>query len=138
MARIWRTRRFYRVQLDLPVVLRINRVHRKQVRLAQKNVPGKLLDLSEGGCGVEISLFIPKATRVNLLINRSVLVAEPGGKAPPAGCTRITGAAVACTVHAERKYRLGLQFVKVSKRDKGLIAEFVKHHERRRASRPEA
>ena len=137
MARIWRTRRFYRVQLDLPVVLRINRAHRNQVRLAQKNVPGKLLDLSEGGCGVEISLFIPKATRVNLLMQRSAIVAEPGGR-PPEGCTRITGAVAACTLHAERKYRLGLQFVKVSKKDKGLIAEFVKHHERRKASRPEA
>ena len=67
----------------------------------------------------------------------AAIVAEPGGR-PPEGCTRITGAVAACTLHAERKYRLGLQFVKVSKKDKGLIAEFVKHHERRKASRPEA
>lgn len=135
MARVWRTRRFYRVPLDSPVRLRVNRAHRKQVHLVAKDLAGKLLDISEGGCGVEVGAFMPKAARVNVFIGRSELSQAPVVQKKKSGYSRILAAVVGCSGRGPRKYRLGLQFIKVSKIDQEIIADFVKHHDRRQTSR---
>lgn len=137
MAKAWRTRRYFRVSHDSPLTLRVHREHRKTVRLVQKDIAGKLLDLSEGGCGVETTLFIPRGTKVNLFLGRGLLdtEGEPGNQK---GYTRITALIVSCILRGVRQYRLGLQFVKISKKDLDLISRFVKFHERRKEPRGDA
>lgn len=136
MTKAWRTRRYYRVLYESPVVLRVSRAHRTQVRLAAKNVTGKLLDLSEGGCGVEVDLFLPKGTRVNVFLDRSLIVQKEGG-ASAEGPSHIAGTVVGSAVRGPKKFRLGIQFLRISKADRKVIAEFVKFHERRKSPRVE-
>lgn len=143
MANAWRTRRYLRVLYESPVILRVNRTHKKSVHLTQKNIPGKMLDVSEGGCGVEVAFFIPKGTRLNVFLDRSMLqMTAPGEKKPaapagPAGRSRIIGVVASSITRGIKKYRLGMLFSYVSKYDRELLAKFVKFHERRKEPRVE-
>lgn len=136
MARAWRTRRFFRVLYESPVVLRVNRKHRHDVRLTQKNIPGKLVDLSEGGCGVETSFFVPKGILINLFMDRSLLKIT-GDPDVPKGHSRITASVISTVTKGLRLYRIGVQFTHISAKDKALITKFVKFHERRKDPRVE-
>ena len=136
MTRPWRTRRFFRVLYESPVVLRVNRKHRAQVRLAQKNLSAKIVDLSEGGCGVEGNFFVPKGTLLNIFMDRSLLQIT-GQPAIPKGHSRITAIVMSAVTRGVRSYRIGMQFLKVSRRDQALIARFIKFHERRKDPRVE-
>ena len=128
MPRPWRTRRFFRVVHEFPAVVRINRAHRGQVRFQQKNLPGKILDLSEGGCGMEIGFFIPKSTHVDLFVDLSLLSIE--GEPPiPRAHSRITAQVTSCATKEIRKYRLGLQFIRVGHRDLKILKRFSQFHE---------
>jgi len=134
MAEKWDTRKFFRVFSNAPVILRVSRSHRNQVRLAQKNIAGKFLDLSEGGCGVEASFFVPKGTRLNVFVDRGFLTSKSAVK-PAKGRTRFVGLVMSCVGRGLRKYRLGIQFEKVNSGDRRLIKELVKFVERRRHPR---
>ena len=136
MARPWRTRRFFRVLYESPVLLRVNRKHRAQVRLAQKNLAAKIVDLSEGGCGLEGDFFVPKGTIMNVFLDRTLLQVA-GAPAVPKGHSRITAMVMSAVTRGVRSYRIGMQFVKVSPRDKALISQFIKFHERRKDPRVE-
>ena len=136
MARAWRTRRFFRVLYESPIVLRVNRKHRDHVRLTQKNIPAKLVDLSEGGCGVETSFFVPKGTLLNIFLDRSVLHVA-GDPIIPKGHSRIVASVTSTVTKGLRLYRIGMQFAHVGARDKILVAKFVKFHERRKDPRVE-
>ena len=136
MARSWSTRRFFRVLYESPVILRVNRKHRSQVRLAQKNIVGKMVDLSEGGCGVESGLFIPRGTHVDVFLDRSLLQIA-GEPAVPKGRSRIVATVISTVTRGLRQYRIGLQFLRVSRLDKEFISKFVKFHERRKDPRVE-
>ncbi len=136
MARAWRTRRFFRVLYESPVILRVNRKHRTQVRLTQTNIPGKLVDLSEGGCGIETAFFIPKGTLINIFLDRSLLQLS-GDPAVPKGHSRIIASTISSVTKGLRLYRVGMQFTHVAAADKLLIAKFVKFHERRKDPRVE-
>ncbi len=142
MANAWRTRRYLRVLYESPVILRVNRTHKKSVRLTQKNIPGKMLDVSEGGCGVEVAFFIPKGTRLNVFLDRSMLIPQSADKsaapAPvPPGRSRIIASVASSVTRGIKKYRLGLVFSWVSKTDRELLAKFVQFHERRKEPRVE-
>ncbi len=125
----WSTRRFYRIFFESPVVLRINRIHRKSIRLAEKDVHGRILNLSEGGCGVESQFFIPKGTRVNLFIDRAAL-SPKDSKQVEKGVTRIVGQVMNCAGKGLGKYRLGLEFVRMASKDRHLVSQMVQIVER--------
>ena len=131
MARAWKTRRFFRVTFDTPLVVRVNRLHKKAVRPVEKNVRGKLIDVSEGGCACDVTVFLPKLGRVDLFLERADL-AQAAGLPPAEGRTQIIATVVSCSFKALKKYRLSLQFVKISKTDRELIAALVKNNERRK------
>ena len=138
MARVWRTRKYYRVSLECPITLRVNRVHKKQVRLVHKDIKGKLLDISEGGCGIEADLYIPKLTRVNLFLHRQHLVQKDLSGVELTGVSRIVGFVVGCAVREAKKHRIGMKFLKISSKDRKLIATLIKTQNRRQSSRGES
>jgi len=134
MPKTWNTRRFKRIFYKSPVVVRIGRKHRQQVCFQKKNAAGSILDMSVGGCSVEVPFFIPKGTEVHVFIDRELFHVE-SSDFRPSGKSRIHAEVASCTTRGIRKYRLGLKFTKKSKSDHDLIAKFVEHHERRKETR---
>jgi len=135
MAKAWRTRRFLRVSHESPIILRVNFKHRKQVQLTQRNITGKMLDISEAGCGVETAFFIPRGIRLNVFMDRAQLQLK--GEPALSGRSRIVGVCISSMTRGLKKYRIGMQFAWVSKQDKEILSKFVKFHERRKEPRVE-
>lgn len=129
MARPFRARKFLRIVYNSPTMIRVNRSHRAQVKLVQKTVEAKIVDLSEGGCGLEIAYFIPRGTQINFFLKRKDLQLT-GDTTAVSSYTRITGKIASCSIKGIKRYRLGIQFVRIDAPDKAAINKFVKFHER--------
>src|SRR3989338_8884305 len=109
MVDSWNTRKLFRIFIESPVILRVNRMHRAQIKLARKDIEGKILDLSRGGTAIQCSQFVPKGARINLFIDRQFL-ATKGAESHFKGRTRIVAVVRSSSGGKDRKYRLGVEF----------------------------
>lgn len=127
---IWNSRKLFRVLFESRASFRLHRSSRKDIQLKEKTVASKLLDLSAGGCGIESPVFVPVGAKLNLFLDRNLLgdSAEKGAKR---NVSKIIGAVRTSKQVPGRKYRLGVQFEKISATDQRLIQAFVEKHERR-------
>ena len=126
----WNSRKMFRVMFEAQASFRLNRSSKKDIRLKDKTISGKLLDLSTGGCGLESPSFLPPGVHLNVFLNRSYLVPE-GEKMRKAKYSKIVGIVRTSKQLPNRKYRLGIQFEKISSEDAKLIRSVIENSERR-------
>lgn len=131
---VWNSRKMFRVLFESQAVFRLNRSSKKELSLKQKTVSSKLLDLSIGGCALESSHFLPVGVKLNIFLDRSLL-SQSADKPKKKNMSRITGVVRTSRQLPSRKYRLGVQFEKVSAEDNRLIRAFIDKHERREEKR---
>jgi c-di-GMP-binding flagellar brake protein YcgR len=130
----WNVRKAVRVFLESQAALRVHRSSKKSVNIpAKKNVTTKLADLSVGGCAVQSSVSIPPGTRVNLFIDRGYL--SPDVTAAKRRFSKIVALVRDVRQLKNRKYRLGLEFQRISSEDRRLIHGFIARHDRREHKR---
>ncbi|MCS7150967.1 MAG: PilZ domain-containing protein [Endomicrobia bacterium] len=79
-------------------------------------IPGILLNLSSGGLGILVFKKIDVGTRVNIKISLHNLF------------TNNIKAKVVWIKEHENTYSMGLEFIKITKRDREQIKEFVEKH----------
>ena len=127
---IWNSRRLFRVLIESQSIFRLHRSSKKDIHLKEKNISSKLLDLSLGGCGLESPYFVPVGVKINIFLDRNLLNT---GQAMPKKklFTKIVGVVRTCRQLSSRKYRLGIQFEKLSSEDTKLMSEFLDNQERR-------
>ncbi|HTL70507.1 MAG TPA: PilZ domain-containing protein [Candidatus Eisenbacteria bacterium] len=123
---VWNSRKLFRVLFETQANFRLHRASKKTIRLKEKTVAAKLLDLSAGGCGLESPSFLPAGVKLNIFLKRDLLGKEGRGKH-----SKITGVIRTSRQLPNRKYRLGVQFEKISSVDLRLIRTLVEEQERR-------
>lgn len=128
----WNSRRIARILFESDVSFRLHRSSKKDIQLSKKTISSKLVDLSAGGCSLESAVFVPVGARLNIFLDRSQLT---GTKADKQRFSKIAGVIKNSRQLANHKYRLGVQFEKVSSEDRKLIDDFVARNERREDQR---
>lgn len=131
---IWNSRKMFRVLFETQAAFRLNRSSRKEIRLKEKTIAAKLLNLSAGGCALESPNFLPAGVRLNIFLDRDLLLA-PKDRPKKRHFSRITGVVRTSRQMPNRKYRLGVQFEKVATTDVKLIRAVVDAQERREDKR---
>jgi c-di-GMP-binding flagellar brake protein YcgR len=126
----WNSRKLLRVLFEAQASFRLHRSSKKNIRLREKTVASKLVDLSVGGCGLESPSFLPVGVKLNVFINRALLTPGKGKR-----YSKIVGIVKTCRQIPNRKYRLGVEFEKVSSEDAKLIRSLVENQERREDKR---
>ncbi len=127
---IWNSRKAFRIAFEVQTAFRLHRHSKKDIQLRQKTVGSKLIDLSVSGCALESSSFVPAGTKINVFLNRNLLLPS-GEKGKEKNYTRIVGVVKTSKQMPGRKYRLGIEFQKVSPSDHKLIQEFIDRNNRR-------
>ncbi len=130
----WNSRKLLRVLFETQAAFRLNKSSKKDVHLKEETVASKLVDLSAGGCALESPSFLPPGAKLNIFLNRDLLLNQPAGKGKIVH-TKIVGVVRTCRQMPDRKYRLGIQFEKISSQDIKFIRDLVARHERREEPR---
>ncbi len=131
---VWNSRKLLRVQFESQASFRLNRSSKKDVRLKEKTVTSKLLDLSAGGCGLESSSFLPVGVKLNIFLDRALLL-PPEERTKKSHPSKIMGVVRTSRQVSNRRYRLGIQFEKISAEDTALIRSVIEKQERREDKR---
>ncbi len=126
----WNSRKLLRVLFEQKASFRLNRSSKKDIHLKEKTAESKLRDLSVGGCALESSNFLPPGAKINVFLNRNLLLSRADSKGKIA-YTKIIGVVRTCRQMPDHKYRLGVQFEKISSEDVRLIKDLVAKSERR-------
>ena len=126
----WNSRKLLRVLFETQASFRVNRSSKKDVQMKEETVTSKLLDLSAGGCALESPSFLPTGAKLNIFLNRHLLLDKSQIKSKIV-YTKIIGVVRMCRQIPSHKYRLGIQFEKISSDDVKLIRDLVARHERR-------
>ena len=127
----WNSRKSFRVLFESQAVFRLHRQTRKEIQFRQKTVKGRLLDISIGGCAIESSAYLPKDAKWNIFLDRKQFMVESSESPKKTNYSRIVGVVRVSRQLSNKKYRLGIQFEKISKEDRVLIDKFVEYHDRR-------
>ena len=130
----WNSRRILRILFESDASFRLHRSSKKEIQLSKKTVSSKLVDLSAGGCALESAVFVPAGAKLNIFLDRRQLMSS-GAKTKKRNFSKIVGVIRNSRQLANNKYRLGVQFEKLSSEDRKLIDEFVKNNERREDQR---
>ena len=93
-------------------------------------VRAPLLDIGVGGCALESPFNIP--VKVILSIKIDPLLFAIGTSEKRRDPLEMTGRVSSSVCKAREHYRLGVSFVKIKKKDVGLIRRFMRSKERRR------
>ncbi len=128
----WNSRRIIRILFESDASFRLHRSSKKDIQLSKKTVSSKLVDLSAGGCSLESAVFVPAGAKLNIFLDRSQLTGTKAGKKR---FSKIVGVIKNSKQLANHKYRLGVQFEKISSEDRKLIDDFVERNERREDQR---
>ncbi|MBI4352850.1 MAG: PilZ domain-containing protein [Candidatus Omnitrophica bacterium] len=123
----WDSRKWERVRFEVQGFFRLNRLSRTQIGLREKTVSAKFLDVSEGGCGLESPSFIPGGVRLNIFVDRNFLL--PSAKrSRKRRFAKMAGVVRYCSQLVMKRYRLGIQFERVSRADRELIRDYVERN----------
>ena len=127
---VWNSRKTFRVTFESQASFRLHRTFKKDIRLKNKTIEGGLIDVSLGGCALESPNFVPTGVKLNIFVDRNILVPAPE-RTKKARPTKIVGIIRTVRQLANRRYRLGVQFEKISSEDVKLIRVFIDRYERR-------
>ncbi len=126
----WNSRKLIRIFFESRASFRLHRSSKKEIHISAETAAAKLLDLSAGGCGMESAVFVPAGARLNIFLDRNLIF--PGfQKTRKRHFSKIVGVVRSLRQLSNRKYRLGIQFEKISTEDKKLIDDFVILNDRR-------
>lgn len=119
----WVIRTNHRIPLNLSIIIRnYEKVH-TYLSSMQKNTKATLVDLSTDGCALLSRLKVPKNAKINIFIDRNLLVADEETRL--SGCTRITAVVMNSCSRGIAQSRLGLKFERIYSKDLELIEKFV-------------
>ena len=126
----WNSRKLIRIFFESQASFRLHRSSKKEIHIGAETVSAKLVDLSAAGCGMESSVFVPSGARLNIFLDRNLIL--PGAqKTKKRHFSKIIGVVQSSRQLPKRKYRLGILFEKISSEDRKLIDDFVTQNERR-------
>ena len=131
---VWNSRKIVRIFFQSDASFRLHRSLRKEVHLNKKTVSCKLLDLSPQGCALESGIFVPVGSKLNIFVDRNIL-RNVFQKVQSPRFSKITGMVRSSRQLPNRKYRLGMQFEKISSEDRKLIDMFIDKNNRRQDQR---
>ena len=126
----WNSRKLIRIFFESQASFRLHRSSKKEIHIGTETVSAKLVDLSAGGCAMESAVFVPPGARLNIFLDRNLIVPN-SQKTKKRHFSKIVGVVRSSRQLPNRKYRLGIQFEKISSEDKKLINEFVSQNDRR-------
>ncbi len=130
----WNNRKAIRFFFQSQASVRLHRSSKKDIQLNTKTLSAKLLDLSAGGCSLESAALLPSGAKINIFFDRDLLL-NTGRKSKKRHYSKIVGVVRNSSQLRNRKYRLGIQFEKISSEDKKFIHAFVGRHDRREERR---
>ena len=130
---LWGARKTFRVSFEAQAAFRVNRSS-KNIRLKEKTIIVKLLDLSVGGCSLESSDSIPSDVKLNIFFDRQMFKSTASA-AKKRSFSKIVGVVRSCKRMAGFKFRLGVQFEKLSLADAQFIRTLIEQYERRQDKR---
>jgi len=96
-------------------------------------VKASLLDISIGGCALESPYAIPPQVTISIRIDP--LAFAIGASERRNDPLEMTGRITSCVGAGREHYRLGVCFVRIKKKDAGLIKRFMISKERRKSPR---
>ena len=126
----WNSRKLIRIFFESQASFRLHRSSKKEIHIGAETVSAKLVDLSAGGCAMEGAVFVPAGARLNVFLDRN-LILPSAQKTKKRHFSKIVGIVRSSRQLPSRKYRLGIQFEKISSEDKKLINDFVSQNDRR-------
>ena len=130
----WNSRKLIRVFFESQASFRLHRSSKKEIHIGAETVSAKLVDLSTGGCAMESAVFVPSGARLNIFLDRN-LILPSAQKTRKRHFSKIVGVVRSSRQLSHRKYRLGIQFEKLSSEDRKLIDDFVTQNDRRADTR---
>ena len=130
----WNSRKAFRLIFQSDASFRLHRAFKKNIHFKEKTISSKLIDLSTGGCSLESPYPIPTGVKLNVFLDRNFLK-TPSEKSRKREISRIVVVVRAARQLSIRKYRLGVQFEKLSSEDLRLIREFIERNDRREGKR---
>jgi len=71
-------RRYVRIEISSPVHFRVLQLHRGKIRLSKRQIPGEILNLSEGGVLLVTEHSVPEEGFILLSLNLNKLVVLEG------------------------------------------------------------
>jgi c-di-GMP-binding flagellar brake protein YcgR len=125
---MWNSRKSFRIQFETQAMVR-RQSERKAGRKSRKTATARLIDLSEGGAGLQTTEKIHEGEKLVLFIDRRLFYS--GGDRRKPQYTRIRAVVRTCVAEPQKKFRWGLQFESISALDKSLIAAFISQNDRR-------
>jgi len=126
----WNSRKLIRIFFEAQASFRLHRSSKKEIHISAETVSAKLLDLGVGGCSMESAVFVPKGARLNVFLDRTQIL-QGSHKTGKRHFSKIVGVVRSSRQISSRKYRLGIEFEKISLEDKKLIDDFVIKNDRR-------
>ena len=130
----WNSRKLVRIFFESQASFRLHRSSKKEIHLNKETVPAKLVDLGAGGCSLESTVFVPMGARLYVFMDRNLLLTA-GQKTRKRHFSKIVGIVRNSRQLANRKYRLGVQFEKISSEDRKVIDDFIVNNDRREDQR---
>ena len=115
------SRRVPRVPLVTKIRMKISRRMRGQIALMEETILGETIDISTLGVGVYCPVFLPKGVKLNAKISTAIFGAKDKTHLAFVGVVmngRMAG--------GRTDYRLGIEFVRIAKRNQKLIDAYLK------------
>ena len=116
------SRRVPRAPFSAKMQMKISPRMRNQIILASEIMHGEVIDISSLGLGVYGPVYLPKGTKINGKFDASALNAPGKGEIRFSGIIQNGRLAVG----GGSKYRLGVEFQHIAKRNLKLIEAYVK------------
>jgi c-di-GMP-binding flagellar brake protein YcgR len=116
-------RRGDRVRADFTLTYSIRRPSLLNIAIGEKQLEGVMLDLSENGMAIQTAKNVPVKKKVRMhftLVNPVATSMDDRIKE-----MQISGEVKYNRILEPGKYRLGICFVKITKKDKDIIADYV-------------
>ncbi|MBI2870332.1 MAG: PilZ domain-containing protein [Candidatus Omnitrophica bacterium] len=113
------TRKHQRVGCSFPALVEIDPAFEGQVKLHIPKADGEVLDLSRGGAGLRLGVYLPRG--VGVVLNIRAAQEEKGlGRAIAA-----KGRVVLSRMVAKRNYRVGVEFTQIQPEDVKSIEDWA-------------
>lgn len=112
------TRKITRRELNTDIRLKIHESSKKDVRILEDYIKAKTNDISENGLGVYAPVYLPEGTCLEIELDGSSLGSS--GKGPVYIVGKVTS-----SIMGEGGYRIGIQFVEVSEKDRTSIRSYI-------------
>lgn len=112
------TRKITRRETDADIKLKMHESSKRDVKLLKDDIKARMHDISDNGIGIRTSVYIPEGVCMELELDNSCFSPEAKGS------VHIVAKVTSC-VMAEDGYRIGLQFIEISGKDREVIKKYI-------------